>query len=186
MSEAPFKQTKWSLFLCFRPNLLFGLCSRFCCGPISHHSAHHRGASITYPLQNRATSPGAGASSATFISLWAPATVPDELGLACVVGGWKPRPWPANWCSQAWRKPHRLPHSERPWALLHVCPAKLQPNKSCTAAVRHIQPNPPPSAPGCQLSVNRLSDASNRTERVSTLWACGQSGTSLWGGGEQQ
>lgn len=169
----------------FLSHLLLRLCSRLCGGPVSEHPAHYRGASISHPVQSRVASPGERTSPSPFVTLWTPVAVPNELWLTRLVGSWYPWPWPANWCCQARRQPHRLPHSERPWAQLHGCPAQLQPNKSCAAAIPHIHPASKPSVPGHQFSVDRLSATSTCPERHRALWGCTQSRTSLRGGRDQ-
>lgn len=182
-------QTKTSLrvscweFFFLKPACSF--CSRLCSGPFSKHPAHYRRASISYPVQNRAASAGEGTSPSTSIIVRASATVSDELWLTCLVGGWYSWPWPANWCCKAWRKSHWLPHSERPWTQLHGCPAQLQSNKSCTAAITYIHTALTPSVPSYHLSVDRLSTASTHSKRRRPMWGHAQSGTNFRGWGEQ-
>lgn len=150
--------------------LLLPPCFRLGRWPVSDHPAHHRGASISYSVPSRAAPPGQGTSPSSFVTVWAPVTVPDQFWPACLVESRYPWPRPANRCSQAWRQSHGLSHSERPWAQLHGCPTQLQPNQNCTAAVAHIHPTPTLSAR--QLRADGLPGASTGPERCRGRWGC--------------
>lgn len=50
-------------------HLLLRLSSRLCGGPVSEHPAHHRGASVSHPVQSRVASPGERTSPSPFVTL---------------------------------------------------------------------------------------------------------------------